>query len=284
MLCRSKLCRMSVCASALLMAGCFPSMPRTAETSMPVQNSDAIAKVDRKIQQLETKIRGTRDDINQMVLEDFEVKQQLRNRVNFPYSTDYAMTGGQNPGDSNMGRVVRITQNLEAARKVLDQQQKELEKLTKQKQSLQQQSMGCFPAQTLVVMADGSTRPFDQVRVGDVVQTYDIGYEKSVARKVVDVYQVDGNHLYQINGELRTSGGERLLSQDGWRPVRNLRVGDSVHVGGRMVQIERIELSRDSQRLYNMQVADTHNFFVAMPGLGTVLVHNSGGGGGGGGK
>lgn len=284
MLCRSKLCRMSVCASALLMAGCFPSMPRTAETSMPVQNSDAIAKVDREIQQLETKIRGTRDDINQMVLEDFEVKQQLRNRVNFPYSTDYAMTGGQNPGDSNMGRVVRITQNLEAARKVLDQQQKELEKLTKQKQSLQQQSMGCFPAQTLVVMADGSTRPFDQVRVGDVVQTYDIGYEKSVARKVVDVYQVDGNHLYQINGELRTSGGERLLSQDGWRPVRNLRVGDSVHVGGRMVQIERIELSRDSQRLYNMQVADTHNFFVAMPGLGTVLVHNSGGGGGGGGK
>jgi len=284
MLCRSKLSRMSVCASALLMAGCLSSLPHSTETSLPVQNSDAIAKVDREIQQLETKIRGTRDDINQMVLEDFEVKQQLRNRVNFPYSTDYAMTGGQNPGDSNMGRVVRITQNLEAARKVLDQQQKELDKLTKQKQSLQQQSMGCFPAQTLVVMADGSTRPFDQIRVGDVVQTYDIGYEKSVARKVVDVYQVDGNHLYQINGELLTSGGERLLSQDGWRPVRNLRVGDSVHVAGRMVKVERIELSRDSQRLYNMQVADTHNFFVAMPGLGTVLVHNSGGGGGGGGK
>lgn len=281
--CRSTMWRGSICLSVLLLAGCLSNAPRSTTVNNPVNSGDAVTKIDKEIQQLEARIQGTRDDINQMVVEDFEIKQQLRNRINFPYSTDYAMTGGQNPGDSNMGRVVRVTQNLEAARKVLDQQKKELEKLTKQKQSLQQQSMGCFPAETLVVMADGSTRPFAQIRVGDIVQTYDIGYEKNVPRKVVDVYQVDGNHLYLINGQLQTSGGERLLTQDGWRPVRNLKPGDSVHVAGRMLKVERIELTREDRRLYNMQVADTHNFYVAMPELGAVLVHNSGGGGGGGG-
>lgn len=280
---KSMIWRLSAALSMLLLAGCLSNAPRNAPTNNPVNSGDAITKIDREIEQLEAKIKGTRDDINQMVVEDFEVKQQLRNRVNFPYSTDYAMTGGQNPGDSNMGRVVRITQSLEVARKVLDQQQKELDKLTKQKQSLQQQSLGCFPAETSVVMADGSVRPFAEIRVGDMVQTYDIGYEKNVPRKVVEVYQVDGNHLYLINGELRTSGGERLLTQDGWKPVRNLKLGDRVRVGGSMLTIESIELSRESRRLYNMQVADTHNFYVETPELGNVLVHNSGGGGGGGG-
>ena len=40
----------------------------------------------------------------------------------------------------------------------------------------------------------------------DFVQTFDIGYEKTVPRKVVGIYQVDGNHLYSINGALLTSG------------------------------------------------------------------------------
>ena len=162
------------------------------------------------------------EEINKMTIEDFDVKQQLRGNVNFPYSSDYAMTGGQNPGDANTERVVRITNDLAQARKVLDQQREKLKILQAKKQSLQRQSGGCFPAETLVVMADGSTRPFIDIRAGDFVQTYDIGYEKTVPRKVVDVYQVDGNHLYLINGELRTTGSERLLSQDGWKPVSDL--------------------------------------------------------------
>ncbi len=281
--CKSAPWRGSICLSALLLAGCLSTPPRSTPVNNPVQASNAVANIDKEIQQVQAKIQGTKDDINQLVIEDFEIKQQLRVNVNYPYSSDYNMTGGQNPGDPNTGRVVRVTKNLEVARKVLEQQKQELENLTKQKQSLQQQSMGCFPAETLVVMADGTTRPFAEVRIGDLVQTYDIGYEKTVPRKVVDVYQVDGNHLYLINGELRTSGGERLLSQDGWRPVRDLKVGDSIHVAGRMLKIERIDLTPENRRLFNMQVADTHNFYVAVPEQGAILVHNSGGGGGGGG-
>lgn len=275
--------RGSVCLSVLLLAGCLSNPPSSAPANNPFQVSEGIANIDREIQKVQAKIKETTDDINQLVVEDFEVKQQLRVNVNYPHSSDYNMTGGQNPGDPNTGRIVRVTESLAVARKVLEQQKHTLENLSRQKQSLQQQSMGCFPAETLVVMADGTTRPFAEIRVGDLVQTYDIGYEKTVPRKVVDVYQVDGNHLYLINGELRTSGGERLLSQDGWRPVRDLKIGDSVHVAGRMVKIERIDLTSENRRLFNMQVAETHNFYVAVPEQGAILVHNSGGGGGGGG-
>ncbi len=271
--------------SALLLPGCVssPKNDKTyQEASTPFQAGAELPKVDKEIGQLEGDIQNTREEINKMTLEDFDVKQQLRVNVNFPYSSDYAMTGGQNPGDANTERVVRITNDLAQARKVLDQQREKLKILQAKKQSLQQQSGGCFPAETLVVMADGSTRPFIDIRAGDFVQTYDIGYEKTVPRKVVDVYQVDGNHLYLINGELRTTGSERLLSQDGWKPVSDLKIGDSVHLAGRMQKIESIVLSQDARRLFNMQVADTHNFYIAMPEQGAILVHNSGGGGGGG--
>lgn len=281
--CKSAPWRGGICLLALLLAGCLSTPPRSTPVNNPVQASEAVSRIDREMDQLAKDIQVTRDEINKMTIEDFEVKKQLSDSINFPYSTDYMMTGGQNPGDPNTGRVVRITNDLAQGRKVLEQQREKMKNLRIQKQSLQQQSMGCFPAETLVVMADGTTRPFAEVRIGDLVQTYDIGYEKTVPRKVVDVYQVDGNHLYLINGELRTSGGERLLSQDGWRPVRDLKVGDSIHVAGRMLKIERIDLTPENRRLFNMQVADTHNFYVAVPEQGAILVHNSGGGGGGGG-
>ena len=268
--------------TAFLVAACaHPPSGGTASSNLYI-DAQGISKVDQEIQQLEAKIQGTRDEINQMAMDDHEVKGQLEKGVLFPYDSKYAMTGGQNSGDPNDGRLVRVTKDLEFARKTLEQQKLELKKLNAQKQSMQQQSTGCFPAETLVVMADGSTRPFVEIRVGDLVQTYDIGYEKNVARKVLEVYQVNGNHLYLINGEFQSSGGERLLRQDGWRDVRNLKLNDRVHVAGRMVKIESIELTRQERRLFNMQVADTHNFYVAGPKQGAILVHNSGGGGGGG--
>ena len=268
-----------LCLLVSLLTGCVPPGAHVS-TNNPVTAAADIAKIDKEIQQLEAKIQGTKDDINQMTIEDHEVKSQLEKHILFPFDSAYAAAGGQNPGDPNDGRLVRVTNNLAVARKTLEQQKQELKNLTAKKVSLQQQSMGCFPEDALVMLADGSTKQFSSIRVGDMVQTYDIGYEKTVPRKVLEVYQVDGNHLYVINDEFRTTGGERLLAQDGWRPVGNLKVGDIIHVGGQMIEVKRIELSYEKQRLYNMQVTDTHNFYVAIPGIGPVLVHNSGGGGG----
>jgi len=80
-----------------------------------------------------------------------------------------------------------------------------------------------------------------------------------------------------------TTGGERLLSGEGWKEVRNLKKGDAVHVNGRMREVVSIEYSRVNSILHNMRVDDTHNFYVVTPDGSQYLVHNTDGGGGGGG-
>ena len=150
------------------------------------------------------------------------------------------------------------------------------------RQTLISQSGGCFLPDTLVTMADGSVKPFKEIRSGDQVLTYDIGYQTMVSKPVVDVYTVEGNHLYTINGELSTTGTERLLGSTGWKRVRDLREGDQVHVNGRMVEIVSIDYRRtdNTNTLYNMQVDDSHNFYIVTDSGTRWLVHNSSSGGG----
>ncbi len=169
--------------------------------------------------------------------------------------------------------------------------EKEIVRLKKQlvearnaKSGLLAQSSGCFLPETLVQMDDGSFKPFAAIEAGDKVMTYDIGYAKLASRRVVELYTVEANHLYTINGEFRTTGGERLLSQDGWKEVRSIKEGDVVHVNGEMIEVLSISYQRINRKLHNMQVEDTHNFYVSTADGTKYLVHNTGGGGEGGGK
>lgn len=168
-----------------------------------------------------------------------------------------------------------------AAEKEIQQLERQLGKIEKEKQQILSQSTGCFPAEMRVKMGDGSFKPIREVVPGDRVLTYDIGCEALVSRPVIKRYQVEANHLYTINGELATTGGERLLTQTGWKIVRDLKEGDLVHVEGRRLTVERIDYQRVERTLYNLQVADTHNFYVVTAEGVPYLVHNSGGGGGG---
>lgn len=161
---------------------------------------------------------------------------------------------------------------------------RELSRLEDEKQSALNESMGCFPPETLVSMEDGTSKFFTEISVGDMVMTYDIGHDVQVAKPVVERYEIIANHMYTINDELKTTGGERLLTLKGWETVRNLNVGDFIHINGQMIRINNIQQQRIDMRVVNMQVADTHNFYVQTSDGSRYLVHNSGGGGGGGGK
>jgi hypothetical protein len=188
--------------------------------------------------------------------------------------------------------VINSIQNEESATRANEQvvsiegeiqgQQRHLVDAVGTREAIASESRGCFCADTLVKMDDGSLKPFASIRPGDRVTAYDIGYDRAASKRVSDVYSVEANHLYTINGEFVTTGGERLLTRDGWKPVRDLKKGDAVHVDGHMKEIVRIEYVRIKSTLYNMQVHDTHNFYVVTADGSMYLVHNSSGGGGGG--
>ena len=170
-----------------------------------------------------------------------------------------------------------------ATEKEIQRLERQLTKLEKEKQSILSQSSGCFPPEARVRMEDGTFKSFNTIVPGDRVLTYDIGYDRLVSRPVVERYEVQGNHLYTINGEFQTTGGERLLTSAGWKKMRDLDKGDAVHIDGRMVEIVSIDLKHISTPLCNLQVADTHNFYVVTENGRRYLVHNTGGGGSGGG-
>ena len=141
------------------------------------------------------------------------------------------------------------------------------------------ESRGCFPHDIRVVMADGTARSIADVRVGDVVLTYDIGYDQVIGKSVVATYTTKSNHLYTINGGLRATGGERVLTESGWRALSALTQQDRVHSNGQMVDVDAIAYKRMEVTTYNLRVDDTHTFYVQHESGDTYLVHNSCGGG-----
>ena len=222
-------------------------------------------------------------------LEEFIAEQT---KINVIYSLENEKSRGWMKGDGNEhGDIAdQAQEQIVATQREIDRIKGDVASVKRKKDELEKKKFGCFPANTMVQLGDGTYKSFADIAPGDMVMSYDIGYEKPVSRPVVEVYTVKGNHLYAINGEIFTTSSERFLSQNGWKETSMLKVGDRIHVEGKMLEIKTITYERVDQVLYNMQIKDTHNFYIATKEGRKYLVHNSsdsgggGGGGGGGGK
>ncbi len=242
----------------------------------PVQNDRVDAK---KIKDLDDEIDFTKKTIRGY---QRHLTRTLQNAVIYR-AKDQAARGWYrgDGGEEDGARAERETMEANATELEIARLQRKLKKLELKKKRLLQQSSGCFPPETLVKMENGSLKTLEDLRQGEKVMTYDIGDESPVSKAIVEIYAVDANHLYTINGQLMTTGGERLLSQNGWETIRNLKKGDLVHINGQMIKIESIDYSLVRHKLLNIQVADTHNFYVVTEDGSRFLVHNTSGKGGG---
>lgn len=270
-----------VVALALSLQACVvPGSGGSRPASPPVDDSPpaaprTIEEVDADIDRLERHIKD---------LSIFENEQRKIGVIN---EVEHNKSRGWTKGDGKPSYEDLADQaygQAAATEKEIQRLKRKLAKTEREKQAILSQSAGCFSPETLVKMEDGAFKPFFQIAPGDKVLTYDIGYDTLVCRPVVEVYSVDANHLYTINGEFMTTGGERLLTRSGWKKVRNLKRGDAVHVDGRMIEVDSIAYHRVSDTLHNIQVEGTHNFYVVTASGAKYLVHNTSGGGGGGGS
>lgn len=218
-------------------------------------------------------------------IEELEGFISDQTRVNIIYGTKASKSRGwmKGDGDEHGDRADQAHDQIVATQKEINQIKDDIATVKVKRGEIEKQSMGCFMPDAMVQLDDGSFKPLADVAPGDMVASYDIGYQKTVSRPVVAVYTVEGNHLYSINNDIQTTGGERFLTQDGWKETAMLKVGDRIHVDGQMVEIQTIAYERTDHTLYNMQIEDTHNFYIATTGGKRYLVHNTSGGGGGGG-
>ena len=130
---------------------------------------------------------------------------------------------------------------------------------------------GCFAAGTQVLMADGSQKAIEAVRVGEVVLTRESeNVEKLVKARVSGIHEQTTSGYLIINDQLRVTANHKLWVSNAWREAGSVQIGDKfVDSGGNEVQIHSIEWIKGKFTVYNLAVEKYQTFFAD-----NVWVHN----------
>ncbi|MEV0619175.1 polymorphic toxin-type HINT domain-containing protein [Nonomuraea sp. NPDC050404] len=146
-----------------------------------------------------------------------------------------------------------------------------------------------FVAGTLVLMANGTTKPIEQVELGEQVVATDPETGESAAKPVVKLILGEGDKaLVEVtvdtDGDKGSATG-RLTATDGhpfwvqslrkWLKADQLRPGMSLRTSaGTYVQVAAIKKWTQHSRVHNFTVADLHTYHVLAAST-PVLVHNT---------
>ncbi|HET9656431.1 MAG TPA: polymorphic toxin-type HINT domain-containing protein, partial [Kineosporiaceae bacterium] len=139
-----------------------------------------------------------------------------------------------------------------------------------------------FAADTPVLMADGTTRPIKDVKLGDLVMAADPIIGERGPRMVVDLIRHSGLHAMVA---VRLADGTVIDATDHhpfwaanrgeWVDAIALEAGDQVEtVEGSRIAIVAVGIRVADLRAYNLTIADLHTYYA---GVDRVLVHNAGG-------
>ncbi len=130
---------------------------------------------------------------------------------------------------------------------------------------------GCFLAGMPITMADGSTKPIEKIKVGDMVSAFNETTQKMQPDKVTKLFRHPKEDTYLIvNGHLKVTPIHRVLSKGKWAQIGDLNVGDTLtNAMGKDVPIETIVTAKDSVEVYNFEVNPLHTYVAA-----GFVVHN----------
>jgi hypothetical protein len=140
----------------------------------------------------------------------------------------------------------------------------------------------CFVSGTPITMADGSVKPIERVRTGDLVLTFDEGaHGMASARVQRTVVRRDADHLVSIDGGLVATDNHPFRTARGWVRAGELQVGDRLlrarDVGAAGVArfemqpsvVGELAMLPGTVDTYNLDVEGTHAYFA-----GGLLVHD----------
>ena len=141
----------------------------------------------------------------------------------------------------------------------------------------------CLVGGTPIAMADGTTRPIEQVAVGDWVLSYDFAREQVVPAPVVRTFVHPAHELSEsivrINSDLRATTNHPIYANGRWVPAGLLNVGDSLFLLSSdretslsallQTRVASLSTEREREATFNLEIGAHHNYFA-----GDVLVHN----------
>ncbi|RVX42809.1 intein/RHS repeat-associated protein [Nonomuraea polychroma] len=146
-----------------------------------------------------------------------------------------------------------------------------------------------FAPGTLVLMADGSRKPIEDVRVGDEVLATDPTTGETVAKKVTALINSSGTkNLIKITIRTEREGEAEhksviataqhpfwVPSLRKWIDATYLQPGSWLRTSvGTWIQVTDVKRWTAPQQVYNLSVADIHTYHVGVGDV-NVLVHNT---------
>lgn len=148
----------------------------------------------------------------------------------------------------------------------------------------------CFVAGTQISTSNGF-KTIENINKYDSVLSYNIKTRQNEYSSVLQTMIHDTVEpiytLYIKNEQLRVTGIHRffikrkLFEEPQWIATQDLKIGDRILLAdGTWHLIWKIDVNTESQRVYNFEVADNHNYYVSRT---QILAHNKGSGGSGGG-
>ncbi|GAA0256417.1 RHS repeat-associated core domain-containing protein [Saccharothrix mutabilis subsp. mutabilis] len=143
-----------------------------------------------------------------------------------------------------------------------------------------------FTGDTHVLMADGTTKPIDQIKVGDKVTNSEPESAETEQHVVLAVIVTDADKDY-ADLTIATPDGNKTIRATAHHPIYNatakrwvdaddLKPGDQLTTPGNgRATIEATRLYTATLRNYNLTVEQIHTYYV-LAGTTPVVVHNSG--------
>jgi hypothetical protein len=137
---------------------------------------------------------------------------------------------------------------------------------------------------TKVLLADGSTKPIEDVETGDLVLATDPETGETVARTTVAAITTEYDKDFTVLTVATDDGPERLVATDthpfwvpeadDWIDAGDLLPGQWLRTSsGTYVQISAITRYTQQQRTHDLTVAELHTYYV-LAGATPLLVHN----------
>jgi hypothetical protein len=137
-----------------------------------------------------------------------------------------------------------------------------------------------FPGDTLVLMADGTHKPIDHIRIGDHVWATNPETGEAGPQPVTAIHRNRRTHNAitlatdkDPNNTLTATEHHPIwvTNHNGWITAENLKIGDQIATTGDPWNVAKSSNLQIDEPVYNLTVFDYHSFHVT---ASNILVHN----------
>jgi hypothetical protein len=128
----------------------------------------------------------------------------------------------------------------------------------------------CFLSGTPILMADGSTKLIEDVKVGDMILAYDVDAGKTIEDKVKETFIHDADSYLIVNNDLKATANHPVYSKGKWVEVGTLNIGDTIlNYKGAYEEVKSIQEVKADVKVYNLEVNPYHTYIA-----NGYVVHN----------